>query len=111
MAYVGQLYSDLHSRLEGATHAVWELFNEHNLEELFLIDASNAFNSVNGVAALWYARVLWPCCSRFLFNTTLLCTTITLLLCCCSMPVKDCSVGMLLPRELCFLSTFLKGFR
>lgn len=27
------------------------------------------FNSVNKVAALWYARVLWPCCSTFLFKT------------------------------------------
>ena len=37
--------------------------------DLVIVDAKNTFNSVNKEAALWNARVLWPRCSRFLFNT------------------------------------------
>ena len=55
--------------MEGAIHAVRELFDLHSDDGwgVLLVDARNAFNSVNRVAALWNARVLWL--PRFLFNS------------------------------------------
>jgi len=36
---------------------------------VLLVDASNAYNSLNHVALLWNVHVLLPRCSRFVFNT------------------------------------------
>ena len=57
--------------MEGAIHAVCESFDLHSDDGwgVLLVDARNAFNSVNRVATLWNARVLWLRCSRFLFNS------------------------------------------
>jgi hypothetical protein len=69
-----QLCAGLECGAEGAIHAMADPFlpandNASDAEHGFLtLDASNAFNSVSRVAALWNARILWPSCSRFLFN-------------------------------------------
>ena len=68
---VSQLCSGLRAGIEGGVHAVSELFESHSDEGwgVLMVDASNAFNSLNRLAVLWNSRVLWPRCSRFLFNT------------------------------------------
>ena len=64
-----KLCSGAKAGIEAPVHTMSELFQSDEAEGLLLVDASNAFNSLSRQAALWNCRVLWPCCSKFLFNT------------------------------------------
>lgn len=68
---VDQLCSGLRGGIEGAIHSVGSIYeNEsNNGYGVLMIDAKNAFNSVNRVKGLLSARIHWPRCSRYLFNT------------------------------------------
>ena len=66
-----QLACAVKAGIKGAVHAAEELFNstKEDGHGLLLMDASNAFNALNRETDQWNARILWPSCSRFLFNT------------------------------------------
>ena len=66
-----QIACGLKAGVEGAIHALCDVFDDNKEDGcgMLLMDASNAFNSLNRETVLWNARILWPRCSRFLFNT------------------------------------------
>jgi hypothetical protein len=65
-----QLCAGLKCGIEGAIHSVTDLFDSHDDDYgVLIVDAKNAFNSINRISLLWNIRILWPQASRFIFNT------------------------------------------
>lgn len=65
-----QLCASIKCGVEDAIHTVSDLHNLHNDNHgLIVVNAKNAFNTINRSALLWNVRVLWPRASRFIFNT------------------------------------------
>jgi len=60
-----QICSGLKLEIEGFIHSFRNLFNDLAQDGwgLLLMDASNAFNSISRLAAIWNPRVLWFGCS------------------------------------------------
>ena len=68
---VDQLCSGIKGSIEGAFHAMKELFESKTASGwgLLLVDANNAFNSFNRIAAIWNTRIQWSLCAKYVFNT------------------------------------------
>ena len=64
-----QLCAGLIAGIEAAVHAVRSTFKEEGTEAVLLVDASNAFNSLNRKTALHNIRHLCPSLSTILINT------------------------------------------
>ena len=64
-----QVATGLQSGAEAAIHSMREIFSQDDTEAIILVDASNAFNSVNRNAALHNMRILCPQFSFILMNT------------------------------------------
>jgi len=64
-----QLCAGQLSGVEAAVHAVRKVFEDENTEAVLLVDASNAFNSLNRVVALHNIRQVCPPLATILINT------------------------------------------
>lgn len=63
-----QLCAGLNAGCEAAVHAMNDIFQDGSTEGVLLVDASNAFNTINRKAALHNARVLCPSIAFALTN-------------------------------------------
>ena len=54
---------------EAAVHSMRHMFQDSNTEGVLLVDATNAFNSINRQAALHNIRMLCPPLAQILINT------------------------------------------
>ena len=64
-----QVATGLQSGAESAIHAMKSIFDNDDTEAIILVDASNAFNSLNRRAVLHNVRILCPQFSFILMNT------------------------------------------
>ena len=55
--------------VEAAVHAMKDIFDDPNTEAVLLVDASNAFNSMNRQTALHNMQIICPEMSTYLINT------------------------------------------
>ena len=64
-----QLCAGQLSECEAAVHSMWQMYSSSEVEAIILVDASNAFNSLNWQAALFNIQRLCPSFSTALINT------------------------------------------
>ena len=65
-----QVAAGIKSGAEGAIHAIRDIYeNDEDSEAIILIDAQNAFNSMNRAAALHNIRIICPEVATYIINT------------------------------------------
>ena len=64
-----QLSTSQQAGNEAAVHAMNAIFEEENTDAVLLIDASNAFNSLNRASALYNIRIVCPVIATYAINT------------------------------------------
>ena len=64
-----QLCAGHKSGSEAGIHAVHNLFEADDTDAVLLVDATNAFNSLNRAAALHNIRILCPALATYAINT------------------------------------------
>ena len=64
-----QVCAGLKCGSEAAIHGMRKMFEADDNDAVLLIDASNAFNSLNRSAALYNIRILCPTLATFAINT------------------------------------------
>ena len=64
-----QLCADQQAGCEAAVHAMHQLFNDNDSQAVLLVDATNAFNTLNRQAALLNIHSLCPPLTKILTNT------------------------------------------
>ena len=64
-----QLCAGQAASCEAAVHAIRELFEDESSDGVLLVDASNAFNSLNGAVALRNIEHLCPVMAPIIINT------------------------------------------
>ncbi len=64
-----QLCGGLQGGVEAAIHAVRKIFNDDSTKAILLVDAENAFNSLNRNTALWNLQYICPELFTYILNT------------------------------------------
>ena len=64
-----QLYVGVYLACEAAAHAMQKMYTNEDMEAILMIDASNAFNSLNRIAAMHNMQRLCLSLARVFMNT------------------------------------------
>ena len=68
-AVSSQVCAGMEGGCDAAVHAVYDVFSHEDTEEILIVDAANAFNSLNRKATLHNMKFICPALATILTNT------------------------------------------